>query len=128
MKLVQVYPFKPQALQASVHSLDQVLGASIMQPLGRAASQPSALRGDHKIFRIRIQGFGDEFLGDEWSIGVCGIDKVDSQLDSLAQNGKRSRAVFGRPPDSLACNSHRAVAEPMNGQIAADGERTGLRR
>ena len=58
-------------------------------------------------------------------VGVGGVDEVDAELDRAAQDRLRLVAVGGRAPDAGAGDPHRAEAEAVDGQVAADTDRAG---
>ena len=72
--------------------------------------------------RVRRERFADEALGDLWAIGVGGVNECDAELDSAAQYAACFGFVGGLAPCAFADQTHGAIAEPMDGQIAADEE------
>ena len=51
--------------------------------------------------------------------------RFDAELDGAAQHADRLVVVARRPPHAGAGELHGAVAEAVDGQVAADGERGG---
>ena len=72
-----------------------------------------------------MQGLLDQLLGDERAVGVGGVDEVDAELDRAAQHADGLVGVGGVAPDAGAGQLHRAVAEPVDGQLAAEVEGAG---
>src|SRR5262249_23823303 len=74
---------------------------------------------DHEAFGIRRQRFGDQLFAHVRTIGISCVYEVDAQLSGLAKNRKRGVWVPGRPPDSVAGNTHGAETEAVYGQSTA---------
>ena len=51
--------------------------------------------------------------------------KFDAEFDRAAQHADAFVAVVRRAPDALAGQAHGAESEPVDGEIAAEGERSG---
>ena len=54
-------------------------------------------------------------------VGVGGVDEGDAELDGAAQHADALVAVGRRAPDARAGELHGAVAEAVDGQVAAQG-------
>ena len=59
------------------------------------------------------------------AVGVRGVDEVHPEFDGAPQHPYAFVAVRGRAPDALAGQAHGAEAEAVDGQVAAEGERSG---
>ena len=70
-----------------------------------------------------MQCFGDEALGNLRAVGVGGVKQVDAKLDGAAQNAVRPGRVRGLAPGAFANQAHSAVAQPVNGEVAAEKKR-----
>src|SRR5579871_2797834 len=99
-----------------------MFGAGVVRPLRGAGPLPAALGGDDETLGIGMERFGDELFRSAGAVGVCGVNEVDAELDGAAQSGERSGLVSRRTPDAFAGDAHSAVAEAMNGKIAAEME------
>ena len=58
------------------------------------------------------------------SVRICGIDEIDTQLDSTAHDGHAFGPVDRLTPDTGSGQPHRAEPEPMHGPLA-NSERSG---
>ena len=67
-----------------------------------------------------MQRLGDETLGNYGPVGVGSVDEIDSQLHCASQDSDRLGMIGRFSPDAIACELHRAVAEPSNGNVATD--------
>ena len=65
----------------------------------------------------------DLFFVDVRAVRVGRVDEVDAQLDGAPQHVQRVLAVQRPAPDARPAQTHRAEAEPVDGQVAADGDR-----
>ena len=87
---------------------------------------PSDLGCDDEAGGIRVEGFGDQFFRDIGAVGVGSVNEVDAEFDGAAQRGECACAICRRAPDALAGDAHGAVAHAVDGQIAAEGDGSGL--
>src|SRR5437660_8335188 len=97
MQLVHVDAIEAKSLQAALDGLAEVRRASIMRPLVRSRAIPSALGRDHKIRGVRRQCFSDQFFADVGTIRICGIYKIDTEIDGATQNVDCGRGILRRP-------------------------------
>ena len=72
---------------------------------------------------VRVQRSRDELLGDVRAVAVGRVDEVDAELDRAPQHRDRGVVVARRAPDALAGDPHRAEAEAVDLEVAADRER-----
>src|ERR1700754_3675133 len=91
-------------------------------PLIRTAANKSSLGGDDQSCGIGIEGFGDKLFGNIRAIAVCGVDEINTQLNSPLQNLDGSGAVFWRSPDAFPGNTHSAITHPADGKLVAQGK------
>src|SRR5215472_554933 len=96
--------------------------ASVGDPLIRAGTVEAGFRRDHEISWIGIQSFGDDLFGHSGAVGICRVDEIDSELDGALQNANCFLAILGRAPNSFACEPHRAAAEAIDSEIAANAK------
>jgi hypothetical protein len=116
-----------QAPQAHLQALAQVLRAAERRPLAGARAGEAGLRGDHGPV-VGGQRLGDEVLRDVRAVGVGRVDEVDAELGQPPQDGQRGLVAGRRPPDAVAGDAHRAVAEAGDLEVPADLEGAGSRR
>ena len=122
MQLVKVDAFELEAAQAHFDTLNEIAGAAYVFGFGGALAGDAALGGDDDAGRVGRERFADEPLGDFGAVGVGGVNEVDAELDGAAQYAARFGFVGGLAPRAFADQAHGSVAEPMDGQIAADEE------
>ena len=104
-----------------------VRGAGVVLPDAGAVAHPAGLGGDDQAGGIGRERFGDQFFRDVGAVGVGGVNEVDAELDGAAQRGEGAGDVGGRAPDALAGDAHGAEAHAVDGEIAAEGDGSGLR-
>ncbi len=115
-----------QPLAAGVCLAHQMAGVAVGHPdVGRRALE-AALGGDgHAV--VRVQRLLDQLLRYFGAIGIGRVDEVDAQLGQTAQRGERAVAVGRRAEDARARDAHRAVAQAVDLEFAADAEGPGMR-
>src|SRR4051795_3651980 len=99
-----------------------MVGTGIDGPLIRSAAFKPSFGGNDQASGIRIQGFGDKLFGNIRAIAVCGVDKINTQLNSPLQDLDGPGAVFWRSPDAFPGNTHSAITHAANGKITAQGK------
>src|ERR1700688_3898845 len=109
-----------QPAETPLARLTQVGRLAVRHPLVRSRPLQSSLRGDHQFFRIRVERFRDNFFAHRRPVGIRRVDKINSQLNRLPKHSNRLRAILRLSPNSLACDSHRAKAQPVNPKIPSD--------
>jgi len=102
-----------------------VAGTAIRNPAPRAGAGDAALGGDHELIGIRIESFRDEALTDLGPVRVGRIDQVDAKVESPAQDAPALVKVCGFAPDARARETHRAEAQAVDRQVAAQGDDSG---
>ena len=125
VELVERDLLEPEALQAAVARVAQVLGAPVRRPPVRAGPLEPALGRDHEILGVRRERLGDERLADIRTVGVGGVDEVHAALDRAPEHRLRGVPVRGLAPDPCPGDAHRAEAEPVDGEVTADIDRAG---
>ena len=126
VQLQQVDPLKAQVPQAELDLLAQVLGAPDRCPLAGALPGEPRLGRDDQVVGVGVQRRLDQLLGHERSVAVRGVDEVHAKLDGAAQHPHGLGRVLRVAPDARSCQLHRAVTEPVDGEVAAEGK--GARR
>src|ERR1700687_3970034 len=122
MQLIKINPFQAQAAQAAFAGGTQVFGLSIFNPLIRTWPIEASLSGDQQIHRIGMQRLSYDFFTHARTIGVRGVDEIDSQFDSAPQNPNGLRPIGGLAPNSISCDAHRAESKARNAKITSDQE------
>src|SRR5438309_134638 len=107
-----------QSMKATLDRRPQMLRATILDPFVRPGSLKAGFGRDQEVGRIWMQRFCDETLGNYGSIGVGGVDEIDSQLDRAAKDCDRLVMVLRFSPDAIAGELHCAEAEPVNRNVA----------
>ena len=110
---------------ARVRLLDQIFRPAERNPDVRAGSREAALGPDMDL-AVRRKSFPDQLFGKIGAIGIGGVDEVDAEIGQAAQRFQRLGAVRGRAPDSAADDAHRAEAEAVDVEGAADAKAAGL--
>ncbi len=67
-----------------------------------------------------MQGFSNDFFADMWTIGIRGINEIDTQLHGPTKNGDRRFAIFWRAPNALSGKAHGAETEAMDGKLTTE--------
>ncbi len=91
-----------------------MLGMTIRGPLIRPGTFQTCFGSDDQVWRIRIQGVGNEAFADSGTVGVGRIDEIDSQLDCSTKYANRFVAISRLTPDSFASKAHRSESEAVN--------------
>src|SRR2546423_6122871 len=99
-----------------------MFGASVGYPLVRAWAHIASFGGNDKISRIRVEGFCDEQLTYLWSIGVSGIDQVDTQFKRAVQNRDRFLFVGWWSPDTFTGDAHSTEAQTIDLEVVPNGK------
>src|SRR5262249_43960001 len=119
MKLINVDAIQSQSLETAFNGRAQMGGSCVVCPLVRTWALPSALGRNHESFRVRIQGVGNQFFTNIWTIRIGGINKIHVQLDGTTQNRDRSIAISRSAPDTLAGEAHGSEAKPIDRKLSA---------
>ncbi len=91
-------------------------------PPVRAGAHHTALGGDHEAVPVRVQGLGDQLLGQVRAVVVGGVDQGDPALDRGVQQGPGLGAAAARAPEAGADQTARTQTEPPYGEVAAEPE------
>ena len=102
MKLVDVDALQAQALEAAFNSLLEVRGAGVVLPNAGPVARPSGFGCDDETGRIGIERLSNQLFRDIGTVGVCGINEIDAELDGAAKRGERRIDIGWRTPDALA--------------------------
>jgi hypothetical protein len=78
MQLVKINLVEAQPAQAVFAGGPQVLWLPVFNPLVGTWPDKTALGGDHQPCRIRVQCLGYDFFTHSRTIGIRGIDEIDS--------------------------------------------------
>src|SRR5208283_16630 len=96
VELINIDALETQALQAAFTGLLNVPRRGIMLPDARTVARPANLGRDDEARGIGMKRLGDQLLGDVGTVGVGGVNEIDTELDSAAQRSDGSGAVLGR--------------------------------
>ncbi len=72
-----------------------------------------------------MQGLGDEVFAHGRAVGISGVDEVDAGRDGCLEDCDGAGVVRRGTPDAVAGDLHGAVAEPVDGEVAAEVEGVG---
>ncbi len=115
MKLVEIYPFQFERLQASVARCAQMLRAAVAVPAAFRACASTFCRDDDPAFVPSLQGCSDQALvvpclGVVGAVGVGCVDEVDAELvDGAAEQG--NGFLFGGATVAVDREVHGTVAD-----------------
>ena len=124
VQLPERYPVQTQLAATFVGARDQVFGAAVDVPHVGPAAREAGLGGDDQPV-IGMQRLVDQLFGNIGAVGVGGINEVDAQLRQAFQHADRFVPVTRRAPDPATGNLHGAISQPVDDQVAADGEGAG---
>jgi hypothetical protein len=126
MQLIKIDPVQAQPAQAAFAGGSQVFRLSIFNLLVGTRPHKAALRGDHQLFRVRMERLSYDFFTHAETVRVRGVDEIDSQVDSAPQNPDGLSPICWLAPNSVSRDSHRAEPQARNAKIASDQEFAGL--
>src|ERR1044072_4838204 len=69
-----------------------------------------------------MQRLRDQLFADFRTVRLGRVDEIHAELDRALEDANRFIAILRRTPDAFAGDAHRAEAEPVDREIAADGE------
>jgi len=124
VQLEQVDGVDAEPAQAHLAFLTQVTRITQRDPDVGAGAQQSRLGRDHQPV-IRVQRLADDLLGYVGAVGIGGVDEVHPEFGGSPQDPDAFVAVGGRAPYPLTGQPHGAEPEPVDGEVAAEGERSG---
>src|SRR5262249_47473480 len=84
MQLEQVDTLDAQPSDAHLALLSEVFGSAQWNPLVRTSPGKSSLCGNNKAFGVRMQRLANYFFTDMRSVGICCVDKIDSEVHRTA--------------------------------------------
>ena len=128
VQLEQVDALEAEPAEAELALLAQVLGPTDRRPHAGPLTGEPGLGGDHQVLGVGVERFEDEPLTDLGTVGVGGVDEVDTHVDGPPQDGDALAPVGRLAPDARTGDLHGAEAEPVDGGGAvptgAEGEGT----
>jgi hypothetical protein len=125
VQLEEVDALQTEATQAHLDLLAQVGRLPQRRPLVRPLPGEAGLRRDHQVVGVGVQRLAEQVLGDVRAVGVRGVEEGDADLDGTAEHCDGLVVVARRTPDAWSGQLHGAVAEPDDGQVTAERERSG---
>ena len=98
-KVDDIEGLKAEVPQIIVDALNQIFTRTVENPGTIVATASANLGNEGEIFRVRMQGFLDDLVGDVRTVEVAGVNVVDAGSDSFAQdrNGFGAITEFAIP-------------------------------
>jgi hypothetical protein len=113
-------------VQAAFAGGFQVFWFAAFNPLVGTWAHKSALGGDNKASRIRVQSLGNDLFTHSRAVGVRGVYEIDAQFDSAPQNADGLSPICRLAPNSVSRDSHRAKSQASYREVASNQEFAGL--
>src|SRR6266704_6216172 len=95
-----------------------MLWAAVLNPFVRSGPLKAGFGRNQKIGRIGMQRLGDQTFTNYGTVGVGGVDEIDSQLDRASQDCDCLGMIGRFSPDAIAGELNCAEPEPANWNIA----------
>src|SRR6202140_4561374 len=128
MQLIKIDSLQAQPAQAAFASGSQVCRLSIFNPLVGTWAVKAALGGDHQPRGIGVQRLSYDFFTHAGTIGVRGVDEIDSQFDCAPQDPDGLSPIRRLAPNSISRDTHRAESQARNAKVVSDHEFASLFR
>jgi hypothetical protein len=93
----------------------------------RSGPVEAAFCGDRQARRKGVQSSGNDLFTHAGTVGVGGVDEIDSQFNCPPQDADGLAAIRGLAPNSFTRDPHRAESQPRDGQIVSNKEFAGSR-
>ena len=100
----------------------EVLGPAVRFPAPGAGPHQAGLGRDDEVVRVRVQRLADQPLAHLGAVRIGRVDERHAELDGAAQHADHLVVVAWLAPHAGPGDLHRAVSQPHDGQVAADGE------
>src|SRR5262249_2050867 len=113
-----------ELLAASLRLGPEMVGTAIHLPGAGARAREPGFGGNEKAV-IRIERLADQLLGDIGAIGIGGVDEIDAEFGHALKRSERFGAILRRTPHARSGDAHRAEAEAMHLDVAANREGAG---
>ena len=97
-----------------------MLWAAVLNPFVRSGPLKAGFGRNQKIGRIGMQRLGDQTFTNYGTVGVGGVDEIDSQLDRASQDCDCLGMIGRFSPDAIAGELHCTEPEPANWNIATN--------
>src|SRR5260221_8146102 len=98
MELIDVDAVQAQSFETSLDRLAKVRGSCIVSPLVWTGTIPTSLSSDHETSRGWKQSLGNQFFTHFRAVGIPGIDKIDTELNSPSKNFQLYFTTFSWHP------------------------------
>ena len=125
VELVEVDAFEPKVAEGEFELLLEIVGAAagfgFRGPLPRQAT----FCGNDQVGWIGMEGFGDELFPDLGPVGVGGVEERDAEFEGSAEDVAGVFAGGRFAPGTFADETHGAVGEAVDGEVAAEIEGAG---
>src|SRR5438552_18416127 len=95
-----------------------MLWAAVLNPFVRSGPLKAGFGRNQKIGRIGMQRLGDQTFTNYGTVGVGGVDEIDSQLDRAAQDCDCLGMIGRFSPDAIAGEWHCAEPAPATRNLA----------
>ena len=96
-----------------------MFSSPVWHPLTGSRPRQAAFRRDNEPFRIRMKRLGDQQFAGFRPVSIGRVDQVHTEFDRASQNFERIVAVSRPTPNAFAGDAHRAKAEAIDREIAA---------
>ena len=124
VQLKQVDGVDAEPAQTQFRFLAQIGREAQRNPHVGPGAQQSRFGGDDQPV-VGMQRLADDLFGEVGAVGVRGVDEVDAEFGRPPQHADRFVPIGRRAPNALAGQTHCAVAEAVDREIAAESERSG---
>ena len=125
VQLPQVDLLDAEPPAARMRLLDQIFRPPERNPDVRAGAREPALGRDLNL-AVGRKRFAYQLFGKVRAVGVRGVDEVDAEIGQPAQRLQHLGAIGRRTPDSTADDAHRAEAETIDVEGAANAKAAGF--
>jgi hypothetical protein len=102
VELVEGDAVELEAAEGELDLLGEVVGAAEGFRFGGALAGEAAFGGDDEVWRVGVEGFGDEFFGDGWAVGVGCVEEIDAEFEAAAEEVAGVFAVGRLAPGAFA--------------------------
>src|SRR5215813_9876504 len=117
MKLPQIDLLDAELLETAFGLRNQIRRPSIRDPLIRSRTGEASLGGDQQS-PVRMKRLANQYLRHIGAVAVGRVDEVDADLGKPAQRRQCGVTVRRRTPDARTGETHRAVAETVDSDVA----------
>ena len=120
VELVEVDALEFEVAEGEFELLLEVVGAAAGLGLGGTLARETPFRRNDEVGGVGVEGFGDEFFGDLGAVGVGGVEERDAEFKGAAEDVAGVFAGGRFAPGPFSDEAHGAVAEAVDGEVAAE--------